>query len=400
MKINNNFLKLGNKYLFAGISARIKEFEEKNPDRELISLGIGDVTLPICSAAVEAAKKAAEEMGLAQSFRGYGPSEGYEFLREKIKLDYAEFGIELKIDEIFVSNGAKSDVGDIGDIFSNENTCIIPEPSYPVYVDSTVISGRNIVYVSANEGNSFLPMPDEIPKWVTADMIYLCSPNNPVGTVYSKEQLKVWVDFANRNGSVILFDGAYKSFISDKSLPISIFQIEGSRTCAIEFRSFSKTAGFTGMRCAYAVVPHELIRGGASLNMLWYRRQCTKFNGVSYIIQRAAEAVFSCSGKEQIAKSIEYYKKNSKIIQTMLKNSRIKFFGGENSPYIWMKCPNGMDSWEFFDFLLGKCAVVGVPGLGFGPSGNGWFRLTCFNSNKKTKEAVERISTILETYVC
>ena len=335
--------------------------------------------------------KAVEEMGVKESFRGYGPEQGYGFLKEAIQKYYASRNTHLELDEIFISDGAKSDVGNILDLFDQDNTVLVPNPVYPVYVDTNVMAGRKIVFADANEENDFLPMPDENIK---ADIIYICSPNNPTGAVYTKEGLKKWVDYALKNNAIILYDAAYECFIKDKNLPRSIFEIEGAKKCAIEFCSFSKTAGFTGTRCGYTIVPQELVFDGVHLNKMWLRRQTTKFNGVPYIVQRGAEAVFSEEGQKQIQENIAYYSENAKIIADTLKAKGIYFTGGTHSPYIWLKCPNNMSSWEFFDYLLEKAQVVGTPGAGFGKNGEGFFRLTSFGDRAKTIEAMERFSKL------
>ncbi len=391
MKINKNYQKLEDSYLFSTIAHKVAEFTQKNPDASVIRLGIGDVTLPLAPAVVKAMNKAVEEMGVKESFRGYGPEQGYGFLKEAIQKYYASRNTHLELDEIFISDGAKSDVGNILDLFSQDNTVLVPNPVYPVYVDTNVMAGRKIVFADANEANDFLPMPDENIK---ADIIYICSPNNPTGAVYTKEGLKKWVDYALKNNAIILYDAAYECFIKDKNLPRSIFEIEGAKKCAIEFCSFSKTAGFTGTRCGYTIVPQELVYDGVHINKMWLRRQTTKFNGVPYIVQRGAEAVFSEEGQKQIQENIAYYSENAKIIADTLKAKGIYFTGGTHSPYIWLKCPNNMSSWEFFDYLLEKAQVVGTPGAGFGENGEGFFRLTSFGDRAKTIEAMERFSKL------
>lgn len=391
MKINKNYQKLEDSYLFSTIAHKVAEFTQKNPDASVIRLGIGDVTLPLAPAVVKAMNKAVEEMGVKESFRGYGPEQGYGFLKEAIQKYYASRNTHLELDEIFISDGAKSDVGNILDLFSQDNTVLVPNPVYPVYVDTNVMAGRKIVFADANESNDFLPMPDENIK---ADIIYICSPNNPTGAVYTKEGLKKWVDYALKNNAIILYDAAYECFIKDKNLPRSIFEIEGAKKCAIEFCSFSKTAGFTGTRCGYTIVPQELVYDGVHINKMWLRRQTTKFNGVPYIVQRGAEAVFSEEGQKQIQENIAYYSENAKIIADTLRAKGIYFTGGTHSPYIWLKCPNNMSSWEFFDYLLEKAQVVGTPGAGFGENGEGFFRLTSFGDRAKTIEAMERFSKL------
>lgn len=393
LKINENYAKLKESYLFSEIAHRVSAFSKEHPEKKLIRMGIGDVTLPLCDAVVSAMKQASEEMGKAETFRGYGPEQGYDFIKEKIREYYAKRGVSLSPDSIFISDGAKSDLGNILDIFSKDNTVLIPDPVYPVYVDTNVMDGRKIVFADANEKNGFLPLPDDK---TDADIIYICSPNNPTGAVYDREGLTKWVDFARKHGSVILFDAAYEAFVADKELPRSIYEIEGAKECAIEFCSLSKTAGFTGTRCGYTVVPEELIFGGHSLNKFWLRRQTTKFNGVSYIVQRAAEAVFSDEGQKQIIENINYYRENARIITSAFDELGITYFGGKNSPYIWMKCPDGMDSWTFFDRLLTDAGVVGTPGAGFGENGEGFFRLTSFSNHENTTEAMERFKILIK----
>ncbi|MBD5402373.1 LL-diaminopimelate aminotransferase [bacterium] len=392
MNINKNYQNVSESYLFSTIAKKVNEFAAANPDKKIIRLGIGDVTLPLCKVVVNALKNAAEEMGVQETFRGYGPEQGYDFLKTKIQSYYASHGVELDSDEIFISDGAKSDLGNILDLFAVDNTVMVPDPVYPVYVDTNTMAGRKIVYIDANAENNFLPLPDDSVK---ADIIYLCSPNNPTGAVYNKEQLKVWVDYANKNNAVILFDSAYECFITDENLPRSIYEIEGAKTCAIEFCSLSKMAGFTGTRCGYTVVPKALVSGDVILNKMWLRRQTTKFNGVPYIIQRGAEAVFTEEGQVEIQENLNYYKENAKIISDTLKKHNIWHIGGKHSPYIWLKCPNNMTSWEFFDYLLNNVQIVGTPGAGFGKNGEGYFRLTSFGSRENTLEAVKRLDDFL-----
>ncbi len=393
MKINENYLNLKDSYLFATVNRKAREYQAANPDKKVIKLGIGDVTIPLCSAVTEAMHKAVDEMATKENFHGYGPEQGYDFLKAAVQNYYGQRNVTLALDEIFISDGAKSDVGNILDIFDKDNVVLIPDPVYPVYVDTNVMAGREVKFMNANADNGFLAMPDPA---VHADIIYMCSPNNPTGAVYSKEQLKVWVDYAIANDAVILFDAAYEVFVAEESLPRSIFEVEDTRQCAIEFCSFSISAGFTGTRCGYTIVPTELVRGGQSLNKLWLRRQTTKFNGVPYVVQRGAEAVFSPEGQQQIHTAIAYYKENAKIIAEALDELGIWYTGGINSPYIWLKCPNGMGSWEFFDFLLEQANVVGTPGAGFGDNGEGFFRLTAFGDRENTKEAVARIKAALQ----
>lgn len=402
-KINENYLKLPGSYLFSAIAKKEQAYRRAHPENKIIKMGIGDVTRPLAPAVVAASVAAAEEMGTAAGFHGYGPEQGYEFLRSLIvENDYRARKIDLDIDEIFVSDGAKSDCGNIGDIFSADNIVAVCDPVYPVYVDTNAMSGRagdfgadgkwtRLLYMPCLEENGFLP---QIPEG-HADLVYLCFPNNPTGMAATKEYLKKWVEYAKEHNSVILYDSAYEAFISDESIPHSIYEIEGAKECAIEFRSFSKTAGFTGTRCAYTVVPKALTMGGTSLNALWNRRQCTKFNGVPYIIQKAAAAVYSPEGKRQTRETIEYYLENARIIRGGLKNAGLTVYGGENAPYIWAKTPGGIGSWEFFDLLLEKAEVVTTPGEGFGPSGEGYIRLTAFGNRENTLEAIERIKKIL-----
>lgn len=388
--INRNYENLKENYLFAEISKRVKAYETAHPEADIIRMGIGDVTRPLPPAVVKALEEASEEMGNASTFRGYGPEQGYEFLREAIRSYYRRFGVERSLEEIFISDGAKSDLGNILDIFGLDNTVLVTDPVYPVYVDTNIMAGRDIIYAKASEENQFLPMPE---PGLEADLIYLCSPNNPTGAVYNREQLKEWVDFANKNGSVILFDSAYECFVTGE-IPHSIFEIEGAESCAIEFCSFSKKAGFTGTRCGYTVVPMALVREGISLNHLWLRRQTTKFNGVPYIVQRAAASVFTEEGEKQIRENLDYYRENARIITDTLDNMKIWYTGGSHSPYIWLKCPDGMDSWTFFDEMLCRANIVGTPGEGFGEGGKYYFRLTAFSTREATREAMERFRNI------
>lgn len=405
IKINENFLELQDSYLFSTIAKKISEFQKENPEKKIIKLGIGDVTKPIVPVITDAMKKAIDEMAKIETFKGYGPEQGYDFLREKIvKYDYSYRNVDIDIDEIFVSDGAKCDCGNIGDILDVDNIVAITDPVYPVYLDTNIMAGRsgkynketgkyeNIVYIPATSENDFKP---EIPK-EKIDMIYLCFPNNPTGTTITKDELKKWVDYAKENKSIILFDSAYEAYISEENVPHTIYEIEGAKEVAIEFRSFSKTAGFTGIRCAYAVVPKQLnayTKNGeeVSLNKLWNRRQTTKFNGVSYITQKAAEAVYSDEGQKQIKENINYYMNNARIIREGLIEAGYTVYGGINAPYIWLKVPEGLTSWEFFDKLLKEANVVGTPGVGFGPSGEGYFRLTAFGTKENTEEAIRRI---------
>lgn len=400
VKINENYLKLEKNYLFINIAKRINEFIEKNPDKKdnIIRMGIGDVTLPIAPCVVEAIKKGAEEMGVKETFKGYEDSgTGYDFLKEAISKYYKSFGADVPADEIRISDGAKSDCGNIVDIFGDDNVVLITDPAYPVYVDSNLMNGRKVIYSDASEENGFCAAPDYN---VHADLIYLCSPNNPTGSAFNYEQLKAWVDYATANEAIIIYDAAYEAFITEPGVPRSVFQVEGARKCAIEICSLSKTAGFTGMRCGYTVIPEDLTvkaQDGStvSVSQLWGRRQGSKFNGVSYPVQCGAAAVFSEEGLEQIKVNLEYYKENAKIIADAMDELGIEYTGGKNSPYIWLKCPNGMGSWEFFDYLLENANVVGTPGEGFGKNGAGYFRLTSFGDRDKTVEAVERIKKLL-----
>jgi LL-diaminopimelate aminotransferase len=393
MKINANYQNLQDSYLFSTIAKKVSEYQVKFPQNEVIRLGIGDVTMPLCEAVIEALHQAVEDMSQKETFHGYGPEQGYPFLKEAIRGYYQKkYQVSLESDEIFVSDGAKSDIGNILDLFSLQNAVLIPDPVYPVYVDTNLMAGRKILYMDATAENGFLPLPD--PN-VCADIIYLCSPNNPTGAVYSKDQLKQWVDYAIEQDAIILFDAAYEAFIQDESLPGSIYQIEGAKHCAIEFCSLSKTAGFTGTRCGYTVVPNELIREGKSLHQMWLRRQTTKFNGVPYIVQKGAAAVFSDEGQQQVRKTIGVYQKNAKIIADGMREMGLWFTGGENSPYIWLQCPNGLSSWDFFDLMLEKANVVGTPGAGFGKNGEGFFRLTAFNDLENTQKAVKRMKQLL-----
>ena len=400
VKVNENFLKLPGSYLFSEVARRINAYTAAHPEATIIKLSIGDVTRPLVPAVLQAMHGAVDEMGTVEGFRGYGPEQGYEFLREAISRgDYAARGVDIQPGEIFVSDGAKSDCGNIGDIFGVDNVVAVCDPVYPVYVDTNAMAGRageyqeelgkwnRLIYMPCVEENGFSPEPPkEIP-----DIIYLCSPNNPTGAVLSREKLKIWVDYANAHGSVILFDSAYEAFITSEEVPHTIFEIEGARTCAIEFRSFSKTAGFTGNRCAYTVVPMELERGGVKLNSLWNRRQCTKFNGVPYVVQRGAAAVYTPEGRSQSMANIDYYRENARVIREGMTSAELTCFGGTDAPYIWLKTPNGVGSWEFFDQVLAEANVATTPGVGFGPSGEGYVRLTAFGGREATKTAVERV---------
>ena len=390
--INHSFDTIPKSYLFSEVARRVAAFRAAHPEKELIPMGIGDVTRPLRRPVIEALKKAAEEQAHAESFHGYGPEQGYDFLREAVLGHYAGFGVHLEKEDVFISDGAKSDLGNLPDLFSGDCVVLLPDPVYPVYRDSNLMAGRKVTYLAATRTNGFAPLPDET---LHADLVYLCSPANPTGAAYTKEQLKVWVDYANANGAVILYDSAYEAFITEEDVPHTIFEIEGARTCAIEFRSYSKTAGFTGNRCAYTVVPMELKRDGASLNALWNRRQCTKFNGVPYVIQRGAAAIYTPEGKDQTRASIDYYRQNAQVIREGLTAAGLSCFGGVNAPYIWIKTPDGMGSWDFFDLLLDRANVATTPGAGFGPSGEGYIRLTAFGGAEATREAVERVKAAL-----
>lgn len=400
-KINDNYLKLPGSYLFSTIAKKVNAYTAANPDKKVIRLGIGDVTLPLAPAVIDAMHKAVDEMAHAETFHGYAPDLGYEFLRSAIiENDYKARGVDIAIDEIFVSDGAKSDSGNIGDIFAQNNRIAVCDPVYPVYVDTNAMAGRtgdyvkekeawsNVIYMPCTAENNFVP---ELPK-ETPDIIYICCPNNPTGTTLNKDQLQKWVDFALTKGSVIIYDAAYEAYISEDDVPHSIYECDGAKKCAIEMRSFSKNAGFTGTRLGFTVIPKELTCDGVSLNSLWARRHGTKFNGAPYIIQRAGEAVYSPEGKKQTKEQIAYYMNNAKIIREGLTNAGYTVFGGVNAPYIWLKTPDDMTSWDFFDYLLENLNIVGTPGSGFGPSGEGYFRLTAFGSLENTKEAMERIT--------
>ncbi len=391
MKVNENYKNLEESYLFSTIARKVAEYGETHPNAKIIRLGIGDVTLPLAPVVIEAMQQALCEMSVQESFHGYGPEQGYSFLKDEIQEYYARRGTQLDADEIFISDGAKSDLGNILDLFAIDNTVLIPDPVYPVYVDTNVMAGRKIVFMDATAENGFLPLPDEN---VHADIVYLCSPNNPTGASYDKAGLKAWVDYANKENAIILYDAAYECFIEDDS-PRSIYEIEGAKTCAIEFCSFSKMAGFTGTRCGYTVVPMALERGGMNLHKMWLRRQTTKFNGVPYVVQRGAAAVFTAEGQKQIHETLAYYKENAKVLAETLDELGIWYTGGKNSPYLWLQCPNGMDSWTFFDYLLENANIVGTPGAGFGKNGNNFFRLTAFGDKQKTVEAAGRLKKLL-----
>ena len=406
IKVNDNYGKLQGSYLFSEIARRVDAYTAQNPDKELIRLGIGDVTRPLAPAVIKAMEAAVEEMSVRAGFRGYGPEQGYDFLRNAIAGEYAERGVKIDADEVFVSDGSECDTGNIGDILGSDNKVAITDPVYPVYVDTNVMAGRTgefnpgtgrfdgLTYLVTDAANGFVP---DVPS-DDVDVLYLCCPNNPTGTTLTKSQLKVYVDWANKNGSLILFDGAYERFITSPDVPHSIYEVDGARTCAIEFRSFSKTAGFTGTRCAYTIVPKELEGRDSSgkpvkLAPLWNRRHTTKFNGVSYIVQRAAEAVFSPEGKAQVDETIAYYLNNAKIIKEGLANLGLEAYGGVDSPYIWLKTPVA-SSWDFFDKLLSEAGVVGTPGAGFGVAGEGYFRLTAFNTEENTRAAIQKLADL------
>jgi LL-diaminopimelate aminotransferase len=397
VKLNEHYTEIGNNYLFAEVARRVKEYKDNHPEKKVISLGIGDITQPIVPAVIDAITKATAEMGKAETLRGYAPYEGYDFLVQAIlKHDYTDRGVSIKADEIFVSDGAKSDTGNIGDILGADNRIAITDPAYPVYVDTNKMAGREIELLPCTPTNRFVPaFPEK-----TADVIYLCYPNNPTGTVLTKSQLKPWVDYALKHRSLILYDAAYEAFVSETDVPHSIFEIEGAQEVAIEFRSFSKTAGFTGLRAGYTVVPKELTAKTSkgeilSLNAMWRRRQSTKFNGTAYVIQRGAEAVYSPEGQRQTKETVAYYMQNAKIIKSGLESLGLQCYGGVNAPYIWCKPPDNMTSWEFFYLLLNKVQVVGTPGSGFGIAGEGFFRFTAFGQKEDTLEAVERIKTLM-----
>lgn len=398
--INENFLKLEKNYLFINIAKKINEYIEQNPDKKdnIIRMGIGDVTIPLAPCVVEAVKKGIEEMGVKETFKGYEDSgTGYDFLKEAVSGYYKSFGVDVPPEDIRISDGAKSDSGNIVDIFSDKNVVLISDPAYPVYVDSNLMSGRKIIYIDSTKENGFRAVPD---RSVHADLIYLCSPNNPTGAAFTKSELKDWVDYALENKAIIIYDAAYEAFVTEEDVPRSIYAVEGAKKCAIEICSLSKTAGFTGLRCGYTVVPSELVVENedgttVSVSQIWGRRQGSKFNGVAYPVQCGAAAVFSEEGQKQCRENLEYYKENARIIAAALDELGIWYSGGKNSPYIWLECPNGMGSWEFFDYLLSEANVVGTPGAGFGRNGEGYFRLTSFGDRQKTIEAMERIKKLL-----
>ena len=391
MQINTNYDNLEQSYLFSTIARKVREYSASHPEADIIRLGIGDVTRPLVPAVIDALHAAVEDQAKQETFHGYGDEQGYDFLHEALVGYYKTHGVELATNEIFISDGAKSDLGNILDIFGKDNVVLVPDPVYPVYVDTNVMAGRKIVFADANEANGFLPLPDASVK---CDIIYICSPNNPTGAAYDRKGLKAWVDYANAQNAVILYDAAYECFIEDENLPRSIYEIEGAKTCAIEMRSFSKNAGFTGLRLGYTVVPRELVSNGVSLNDLWLRRHGTKYNGAPYIVQRAGAAVYSEAGKAQIKEQIAYYMENARQIREGLIAAGYQAFGGVNSPYVWLKTPDNLTSWEFFDKLLNEAQVVGTPGSGFGASGEGYFRLTGFGTHENTKEAIKRIQAL------
>ena len=397
-KLNENYQNVKDSYLFAEIARRVKVYEETHPEKaaDIIRLGIGDVTLPLTKSVIEALHEAVDSQAVSETFKGYGPEQGYAFAQEAIADYYARNGVEVKATDIFISDGAKSDTGNITELFAKDNVVLVPDPVYPVYVDTNTMDGKNIIYMNGTKENDFLPMPDENVK---ADIIYLCSPNNPTGACYNKEQLEAWVAYALKNDAVILYDSAYEAFITDSTLPRSIYAIEGAKKCAIEFCSLSKTAGFTGTRFSYTVVPEELVfetSNGETLSLhnMWNRRQCTKFNGTPYIIQYAGAKVFTEEGMKECQENIGYYRENAHMIAETLEKKGISFTGGVNSPYIWFECPKGMESWEFFDYLLENAQIVGTPGAGFGENGKNYFRLTSFGKHEKTKEAMERFNAL------
>lgn len=392
MTPNTNYANLKDSYLFYNIAQKTKAYLEANPDKHLYRMGIGDVSLPLCDAVINALHEAVDDQAVKENFHGYMPECGAPFLRKAIADYYAVNGVNVSADEVFVSSGASDELGDILDLFDKDSSALVIEPAYPAYVDANIMAGRNIIHLASGDENGFLPEPDES---TVADIIYICSPNNPTGAVFSRNQLQAWVDFANEKGSVILFDAAYEAFIEDESLPHSIFELDGAETCAIEICSLSKTAGFTGTRLGYTVIPKRLIRNGMSLNGMWLRNRTTKTNGVSYIIQKGGAAVFTPEGQEQIHNNIQIYKNNAKVLTEALDELGIWYTGGKNAPYIWLKCPNGMGSWEFFDYLLNEVQVVGTPGEGFGACGEGYFRFSTFGSPEDTKEAARRLVKLL-----
>ena len=386
MKINKNYYDLTESYLFSTIARKVKAYSDAHKDANITKLGIGDVTLPLAPSVISAMHKAVDDQASAATFHGYGPEQGYEFIKAPIQAYYKRRGVDLDINEIFISDGAKSDIANIMDIMDNDNIVIMPDPVYPAYLDVNIMLGRKVLFTIGNKENGFKPMPD---KSVKADIIYICSPNNPTGAVYNKEELKAWVDYALSNKAIILFDAAYEAYVSSDDLPRTIYEVEGAKDCAIEICSLSKTAGFTGTRCGYTIVPKELYNG--EMNKFWLRRQTTKFNGTSYVVQCGAAAVFTEQGQKEIKEQVAYYMNNAHIIHEELKKAGIWHVGGENSPYIWLQCPDGMTSWDYFDALLDEGHVVGTPGVGFGAHGEGFFRLTGFGNKEKTEEAIKRL---------
>lgn len=389
---NTHYADLKDSYLFYNIAQKTKAYLAANPDKHLYRMGIGDVSLPLCDAVIRALHEAVDDQAKKENFHGYMPECGAPFLRETIAKYYADRGVTVSTDEVFVSSGASDELGDILDLFDRSSSALVIEPAYPAYVDANVMAGRKIVHLASGKDNGFLPSPSEEVK---ADILYICSPNNPTGAVFSRNQLQAWVDFANENGSVILFDAAYEAFIEDESLPHSIFELDGAETCAIEICSLSKTAGFTGTRLGYTVIPKKLVRQGMNFNEMWVRNRTTKTNGVSYIIQKGGAAVFTPEGQKQIHDNIKVYKNNAKVLMKALDKLGIWYCGGKNAPYIWMKCPDGMGSWEFFDYLLNEIQVVGTPGEGFGACGEGYFRFSTFGSPEDTVEAANRLVSLL-----
>lgn len=394
MQLNQHFRDLEQSYLFSTVGRKAAAYAAAHPDQKVIRMGIGDVTLPLAAPVITALHAAVEEMAHKETFHGYGPDQGYEFLQQAIAGYYAQRGVPLALEEIFISDGAKSDIGNILDLFGPDNTVLVPDPVYPVYRDTNLMAGRRVLLAPATEENGFLPMPA---PGLHADIVYLCSPNNPTGAAYTRAQLKEWVDWANREDAILLYDAAYECFIRDPDLARSIFEVEGARSCAIEFCSFSKIAGFTGTRCGYTVLPKGLARDGMELAPMWLRRQTTKYNGTPYIVQRAAAAVFTEEGMAAIQQNLDYYRQNAAVLGAALTEAGVTYYGGENSPYLWLKCPGGMGSWEFFDWLLENAQVVGTPGEGFGECGRGWFRLTAFGDAAETREAAARIAAALKT---
>lgn len=394
MQLNQHFRDLEQSYLFSTVGRKAAEYAAAHPEQKVIRMGIGDVTLPLAAPVITALHAAVEEMAHKETFHGYGPDQGYEFLQQAIAGYYAKRGVTLALEEIFISDGAKSDIGNILDLFGPDNTVLVPDPVYPVYRDTNLMAGRRVLLAPATEENGFLPMPA---PGLHADIVYLCSPNNPTGAAYTRAQLKEWVDWANREDAILLYDAAYECFIRDPDLARSIFEVEGARSCAIEFCSFSKIAGFTGTRCGYTVLPKGLARDGMELAPMWLRRQTTKYNGTPYIVQRAAAAVFTEEGMAAIQQNLDYYRQNAAVLGAALTEAGVTYYGGENSPYLWLKCPGGMGSWEFFDWLLENAQVVGTPGEGFGECGKGWFRLTAFGDAAETREAAARIAAALKT---